>query len=331
MALTPLPWPDADDIVRVLLIDDDEADARTTCELLDGPGGPCHYRTEVVGSLATAREVLGRGHFDIILLDLTLPDAPGMEGLTNLLDEVNDIPVITLAEDDDLLVADACVREGAQDCLVKDEMTRRSLERAIRSSIERLRKQAMLKALSLTDELTGLYNRRGFMLLGDQQLRLAQRAGRGLTVASIDLDGLKTINDTFGHAEGDIAIVQTADILRTSFRSADILARFGGDEFVALAIDTEPSGEQVILDRLRARVHEYNLVHGRGYRLSFSIGVAQFDPQQWASLEQLLALADRKLYSQKHASRAERAKVLSFPAPWARVATVASGPFLFDC
>jgi diguanylate cyclase (GGDEF)-like protein len=318
-ALNSLPWPDADDVVRVLLVEDDELQAQATRELLDESGGPCAFDTEVLTSLASAREALGRGRYEVVLLDLTLPDAEGLDALALVLEDAGDVPVIALVESDDLLLADACVREGAQDCLVKRELTRRTLERAIRYAIERLRKQMALKALSLTDELTGLANRRGFMLLGDQQLRLAQRTGRGLTLASIDLDGLKTINDTFGHAEGDIAIVQTADILRTSFRAADILARFGGDEFVALAIDTDQSSERVLLERLRSRLNDYNLVHCRGYRLAFSIGLAHFDPKHWTSLEALMEQADRHLYSQKHVSRAERSRVLSFPPQWTRL------------
>jgi diguanylate cyclase (GGDEF)-like protein len=330
-ALNSLPWPNADDVVRVLLVEDDEVEAQATRELLDESGGPCAFDTEVAGTLADARESLGSARFEVVLLDLTLPDADGLDALGQLLEEAGDLPVLALVDTDDVLLADACVREGAQDCLVKRELTRRSLERAIRYAIERLRKQAMLKELSLTDELTGLSNRRGFMLLGDQQLRLAQRAGRGLTLACIDVDGLKTINDTFGHAEGDIAIVQTADILRTSFRAADILARLGGDEFVALAIDADASSERVLLDRLRDRLNDYNLVHCRGYRLAFSIGLAHFDPKHWTSLEHLMAQADRKLYSQKHLSRAERSRVLSFPAPWTRPVTPPPpGAFLYD-
>jgi diguanylate cyclase (GGDEF)-like protein len=317
-ALNSLPWPDADDVVRVLLVEDDDQQALATRELLDESGGPCAFDTDVLPSLAAARDALGHTRYEVVLLDLTLPDAEGVDAITQLLDDSGDVPVIALVESDDLLLADACVREGAQDCLVKPELTRRTLERAIRYAIERLRKQAALKALSLTDELTGLSNRRGFMLLGDQQLRLAQRAGRGLTLACIDLDGLKTINDTFGHAEGDIALVQTADILRTSFRAADILARLGGDEFVALAIDAEQSSERVLLERLRCRLNDYNFVHCRGYRLSFSVGLAHFDPKGWTSLEALMAQADRSLYSQKRVCHAERSNVLAFPAPWTR-------------
>jgi diguanylate cyclase (GGDEF)-like protein len=313
-ALPLFPWTDADDVVRVLLVEDNERHAASTRALLDRTTGPSAFRTDVVGTLDAVRQALGRSQYEVVLLDLSLPDGSGLEALPALLDDVGDVPIIVLLESDDGLAADACVREGAQDCLVKGELTSRGLERAIRYAIERLRKQAMLKALSLTDELTGLYNRRGFMVLGEQQLRLAQRAGRGLTLACVDLDGLKSINDTLGHAEGDIALCQTADILRTSFRSADILARLGGDEFVALAIDTDASSEPVLLDRLRGRLQDYNLVHCRGYRLSFSVGLAHFDPQHWTSLECLMAEADRKLYSQKHARRGERSNVLSFPA-----------------
>ncbi len=323
-ALPLLPWSDADEVVRVLLAEDDERHAASTRDLLDRTAGPCGFRTDVVGTLDGIRQALARGRYGVVLLDLSLPDGDTFGALPALIEEVGDVPVIVLLEHDDALEAEACVREGVQDCLVKSELTPRGLERAIRYAIERLRKQAMLKALSLTDELTGLYNRRGFMALGEQQLRLAQRAFRGLTLACMDLDGLKSINDTFGHAEGDVALVQTADILRTSFRSADILARLGGDEFVAIAIDTDASSEPVILERLRGRLEDSNLVNGRGYRLSFSVGLAHFDPQHWTSLEHLMAEADRKLYANKLACRGERSNVLAFPRPWPRAAAGAA-------
>jgi GGDEF domain-containing protein len=85
---------------------------------------------------------------------------------------------------------------------------------------------------------------------------------------------------------------------------------------VALAIDTDQSSERVLLERLRSRLNDYNLVHCRGYRLAFSIGLAHFDPKHWTSLEALMEQADRHLYSQKHVSRAERSRVLSFPPQW---------------
>jgi diguanylate cyclase (GGDEF)-like protein len=151
-------------------------------------------------------------------------------------------------------------------------------------------------------------------LLGEQQLKLARRSGRGFVLATIDLDGLKGINDTFGHQEGDVAIVQTANILRNTFRSADVLARVGGDEFVVLAVDAVTAVESVVADRLRARLAEHNRTHSRGFTLSFSIGTTRVDPGRASTLEQLIGEADRRLYTGK---RARYGRVLPFPTPHA--------------
>ena len=107
-------------------------------------------------------------------------------------------------------------------------------------------------------------------------------------LATIDLDGLKGINDTFGHQEGDVAIVQTANILRSTFRSANVIARLGGDEFVVLAVDAVTAVESVVADRLRARLAEHNRTHSRGYSLSFSIGTTRVDPGRASTLDQLI-------------------------------------------
>ena len=217
--------------------------------------------------------------------------------MTAIYDANAGAPIIALAAPEDLALGDACIREGAQDCLIKNELTERALARAIRYAIERVRNQEALRQLSLTDELTGLYNRRGLGLLGEQQLKLARRSGRGFVLATIDLDGLKGINDTFGHQEGDVALVQTANILRNTFRSADVLARVGGDEFVVLAVDAATAVESIVADRLRARLAEHNRTHGRGYTLSFTIGTTRVDPGRASTLDQLIGEADRHLYT----------------------------------
>ena len=97
--------------------------------------------------------------------------------------------------------------------------------------------QSELSSLALTDELTGLYNRRGFICLSEVQLKLARRSGCDMVLFFIDVDGLKQINDSFGHSEGDNALIRTAEVLRMTFRESDVLARIGGDEFGALAIE----------------------------------------------------------------------------------------------
>ncbi|MEO6445759.1 MAG: diguanylate cyclase [Gemmatimonadaceae bacterium] len=168
---------------------------------------------------------------------------------------------------------------------------------------ERKRSEEALRALSLVDDLTGLYNRRGFLTLAQQQLKLARRGHRELVLLFVDMDDFKEINDTFGHNEGDIALRRAAEILKHTFRDSDIVARLGGDEFVVLATDTGAAGREIIINRLRQELLERNDGDGYPYRLSFSVGAARFDPDSSPSVEDLLAAADSMLYEQKKHKR----------------------------
>ncbi len=161
-----------------------------------------------------------------------------------------------------------------------------------------------LAELSLTDELTGLYNRRGFMTLGEQQLRLADRLAQRFVLIFADLDGMKEVNDRYGHREGDRLLVLAAEILRRVFRSSDIVGRLGGDEFGVIALGTPGETIDGVLGRLAGEVDRVNAGgEGRPWRLSFSVGVAGLDPGRAESLEALLGLADEAMYRQKAAKK----------------------------
>lgn len=158
-----------------------------------------------------------------------------------------------------------------------------------------------LRRLSLTDELTGLYNRRGFLALAEHQLKLAvnKRIEKKLLVLYVDLDGLKQINDRFGHDEGSRAITQTAEILKRSFRHSDLIARFGGDEFVVLAIEANEENTEMIVSRLQEHFRDYNARENQSYNLSFSFGVARFESEIEFRIEKLINAADQEMYKQK--------------------------------
>ncbi|HYD51964.1 MAG TPA: two-component regulator propeller domain-containing protein, partial [Gemmatimonadaceae bacterium] len=155
-----------------------------------------------------------------------------------------------------------------------------------------------LRGLSLRDDLTGLYNRRGLVALAEQQVRLAERSREGFDVVFIDMDGLKQINDSLGHPAGDQALLDTAEILRATFRDSDVLARLGGDEFAAIVLgdSTAVGGASV---RLREAVDRHNATAERPYRLSLSVGHSRFDPAAPVPIEDLLRLADRRMYEEK--------------------------------
>ena len=167
-------------------------------------------------------------------------------------------------------------------------------------------KQALLdrelRYLALTDDLTCLFNRRGFFAAATQQLKLAQRNGQSLLLLFCDVDNLKRINDTYGHHEGDLALIRTADALEQSFRGSDILSRLGGDEFVALASETSNQTQEIILRRLEKNVKKSGAAEPR-YGLSLCVGVARFDPKRAIPLGELMVQADRAMYAKKRSAQ----------------------------
>ena len=174
-----------------------------------------------------------------------------------------------------------------------------------RDITEQKRAQEELRALSLIDELTGLYNRRGFLTLARQQLKMADRMQRGLFLLFADLDGLKGINDHFGHSAGDQALKDAAQIMRETFREPDILARIGGDEFVVLAIEGTSAADADILNtRLTNNLNGFNEKRQRDYHLSVSQGVVRHTPNRWTTIEELMAQADRLMYEKKREKKA---------------------------
>ncbi|NTU42867.1 MAG: diguanylate cyclase [Nitrospirales bacterium] len=178
---------------------------------------------------------------------------------------------------------------------------------SIRDITEQKKAVERIRELSLKDDLTDLYNRRGFMTLAEQQLKTANRLNQALILVYMDLDGMKRINDTFGHKEGDRALIDAACILRNTLRRSDIVARIGGDEFVALALETSVGGGDVIKMRLLENIRAYNALLSEGvYYLSMSIGITRYDPASPCPLEELLERGDRAMYEEKRRRRLER-------------------------
>jgi diguanylate cyclase (GGDEF)-like protein/PAS domain S-box-containing protein len=163
--------------------------------------------------------------------------------------------------------------------------------------------EATMRNLSLRDELTGLYNQRGFLALAEQQLRTAGQTGQIFSLLYADMDGLKQINDTYGHQEGSRALQQLAEILRRSFRGADIIARIGGDEFALLMAETTPGSIEIPLARLQELLLRYNLQESHNYQLSLSIGSITVNPVDGYSIAELLTKADQEMYENKKRNR----------------------------
>ena len=263
---------------------------------------------EWAGELSAALARLTQGGIDAILLDLDLPDSTGMVTFERAYAFAPDVPIIVLADEADEKIANATVQGGAQDYMVKEEMKASALARAVRHAIERHRLLSALRSLSLIDDLTGLYNRRGFSDLGDQYLKLAKRSGRGVTMVYLDIDRFKTINDSLGHHVGDRALLKVADILKATFRRSDIVARLGGDEFGVLALEASRESSELLIERLRESVVEFNQTSPEPYQLSVSIGMARHEDDMRIHLDDLVAEADNAMYKEKHGKRSAALK-----------------------
>ena len=170
-----------------------------------------------------------------------------------------------------------------------------------RDITERVLRREELVAQTLEDSLTGVNNRRGFYHLADQQLRFAQRTRSTLLLFFLDVDNMKWINDELGHKEGDLALIETANVLREAFRDSDIIGRLGGDEFAVLAIEARETKTEHIVARLAQRLQARNAQPDRRYRLSLSVGIASYDPAAPLRLDELMARADALMYENKRA------------------------------
>ena len=288
------------DVIRVLFVGAFQ-DARAFREMLDTNGTAVYQITHVDG-LDLAAERISGGQEDILLLDLGAEHDQGRALVEAARAAAPDLPVVILSECADEALALDSLRHGVQDFLEKAQLNAAVLARSLRYSIERHRLQQSLQSLSLIDDLTGLHNRRGFFALAGQHLRVVLRKGAGMLVY-VDLDNLKSINDTFGHLEGNRALVVASNLLRASFRQSDILARMGGDEFCVLMTDAGKDSDQQVRKRLQQRVDFTNELSSWHFRISFSLGFASVPSVRQPSLEELLRIASERMDQEKRSKQ----------------------------
>jgi two-component system cell cycle response regulator len=281
---------------RILLV----GKATDACKLrgILGTEDSNQFHIAHVVDLHLAAERLSSDPADVLILDLGSKQEDGRASVLAARAAAPDTPMVILAESEDETLAVEALRLGVQDFLAKGCQDRSVLVRSLRYAIERHRLQKNLQNLSLIDDLTGLYNRRGFLALAEQHLRMIQRKGAALLIY-MDLDDLKLINDSYGHLEGNRALIVTANVLRTCFRQSDILARLGGDEFCVLMTDAGEDSAQQVRKRLQQRTDFINALSSWRFRLSLSIGIADVPAVHQPSLDQLLRVADRDMYEEK--------------------------------
>jgi len=291
--------------LEVLLVEDNLTFANLLQELVNEANGSLPrfppFRLTRASHLAEGLQRLADHAFDLIVLDLNLPDSDGLETFLSVSRHNPDTPIVVLTAQADEELAMSALQAGAQDYLFKGSENPHPILNAMRFAVERHRLLRELRELSLIDALTGVNNRRGFFALADQQMRLAIRNKQKLILLYADLDNLKEINDNHGHLAGDQALRDLGTALRFTFRDSDVLARLGGDEFAVLAIGAPENTARFLVGRLEATLLAHRVQVSRPYALTVSVGVAHFDWAAPVTIDALLAQADRAMYETKRA------------------------------
>jgi diguanylate cyclase (GGDEF)-like protein len=283
-----------EDKYAIIVVDDDEVLSRLLKQYFTGAGHVC----EAFPDAEAALERMGGTVFDVLVTDIVLP---GMKGL-ELADRAHrlrpEMSIVITTGFIDNFSYDEAIAAGAADFIKKPFSLNELMIR-----IKHVRLQERLRKMSITDELTGLPNRRGFFVLAEQQLRSAQRSRWPLVLLFADLDDFKMINDTLGHQAGDEALCSMADLFRRSYRDSDIIARMGGDEFAILLVNPTDNGVKAAQDRLQQNLDQFNARENGAYQLKVSIGTAEFEPTVQSSIDALMRLADERMYAEKERSK----------------------------
>jgi diguanylate cyclase (GGDEF)-like protein len=288
--------------MKLLLVEDNPADVEFLAASLRRQRAS-DVEMVNVQSLGSATERLGSEKFDIVLLDLHLPDASGLECIDAIQAIDNEIPIVVLSGQDDEEFAVSILNKGAQDYLVKWEGQGRTILRSVRYAIERKRSELRLNYMAQFDALTGIPNRQYF---NDQLTRATARArrdGRKVTLLFLDLDEFKVVNDTLGHDAGDRLLKEVASRIQRSVRTGDVVARLGGDEFAVLLEGlTGPLEVETMASSLLALISQPYHIADRQLDITTSIGITMY-PNDSADTQMLLKNADIAMYQAKENGR----------------------------
>lgn len=289
--------------MQLLLVEDSNVDASFLRACLKQDKA-LNFEVHRVCTLAEAQALLSEPDtWDIVLLDLNLPDSEGLETFERLQSINSEVPIVVLSGHDDEQMALAAVNRGVQDYLVKWEGGGKLIVRSIRYAIERKRTERHLQYLAQYDPLTGVGNRQYFT---DQIFKAAARArrvGSQLALLFLDLDHFKNVNDAMGHDVGDRLLKRVAHRLQSCLRLGDFIARIGGDEFAVLVENVEDLDDlRALASKLLAQIAEPFELDGRPYFATGSIGITVF-PQDGNDPALLLKNADIAMYAAKARGR----------------------------
>lgn len=302
-------------VAKILLIEDNPGDAKLVEVLLE-TDTHVNRRFEIVqvGLLSEAFPILEKGGIDAILLDLGLPDGNGLDTLTQVYTAALTIPIVVLSAEEDELLAIRSVQLGAQDFLVKSDISELALRRSLYYAIERKNLLEQLQYLAYYDVLTGLANRKLFYDRLRQDIVNARRSKDSLALIFLDLNGFKLINDSMGHRSGDDLLKAVANRLKHCIRASDCAARMGGDEFTVILNNLHHAEDAALIaEKILNALSEPLLLNGQQVMPHASLGIAIF-PDDCADIESLISAADTAMYQAKASSSDGKGRYRFFSA-----------------
>ncbi|UCC12933.1 MAG: diguanylate cyclase [candidate division WOR-3 bacterium] len=288
-----------DTTIEILLIESDHLDAAMVKEMLTG-SLTIPFVLEHVDQLNTAMEYLAGKKSDIVLLNLFLSDSQGIDTFSTLHAHSPDIPVIViLTKKTDESYGVKAHQLGALSYILLDDTNSTLFNRAIQCAVEQHRVSVELRALSLIDDQTGLYNQHAFYVLGQHYLKLAERTRRGLIHFVIQCNNLNWIKQNIGEDEEKNALSYTACAIKETFRRSDILARLRHNKFAVIALESKKSSIDSIAQRLLKIIETYNNKTRSAYTLSIEYGSAYYDAQGPHSIADLMSRACKDMYNKR--------------------------------
>jgi len=288
--------------IKVLLVEDNPTDARLVQEML-ADSANCFFDFNHAESISTTNSCLNKSQYDVILLDLSLPDSNGLESLKSMVSNNPDLPIVILTGLDDEQMAIDAVQHGAQDYLVKGQGGTALLTRALRYAIERKRTEQRLSYLAQYDALTNLPNRALFWDRLKQAIKHATRSNKKGALMFLDLDLFKNINDTLGHTAGDKLLIALAKRLKKCIREDDTVARLGGDEFTIILNEVDNKIDATLVaKKITQAIKQPITIEDQEIFITTSIGIILFSNNNDLP-ETLIKHADMALYAAKEKGR----------------------------
>jgi diguanylate cyclase (GGDEF)-like protein len=298
------------DRIRVLLVENDHDDVALFDEIVTEVNGNNGYDYQFVIvpalSIQEAREYLDVDTTDVMILALTLPEGSSKDILSRLESFYCDIPTVTLVQHGDMKSGKESIQHGVQDYLIKGEITAERMSHSIINAIERHKLTSMTQTGSMIDDLTQIYNARGFHRIVRHGVALAKRKNLGITFIYVDVDDLSQINRDYGVRGGETTLKVIASILKSSFRESDIVARLGSDDFVVVSLGSSTWADPSISTRIERALSQVRDDSRIQWDIPLSIGTVFIDKDFGDSVEDHIAIAQKKMYDHRRLKRTTR-------------------------